>query len=132
MAEEDSSCSDPILRSISKGCCAVRLSQKSAGAKKSSGMSDARCRVDAGFYDRVAKVDRRGHAVERYLKLAECAGATVGESLRCPVPSGDPLPRFDDVSAVRSSSPFARGGGKSLSNAVIEEFCRALSRRRAW
>ena len=77
-------------------------------------------------YHRVAKVDRRTHAVERYIKLAECAGATVGGSLRCPIPTGDPLPRFDDYPPFILLHPFARGGGKSLSNAVIEEFCRAF------
>ena len=88
-------------------------------------MSDAR--EVALAYDRVAKVNRRGHAVNRYLKLAECAGATVGESLRWPIPTGDPLPRFDDYPPFVLLHPFARGGGKSLSNAVIEEFCRAFS-----
>ena len=75
----------------------------------------------------VAKVDGRAHAVERYIKLAECAGATVGKSLRCPIPTGDPLPRFDDYPPFILLHPFARGGGKSLSNAVIEEFCHAFS-----
>jgi heptosyltransferase-1 len=70
------------------------LIAKISGAKEVCGMSSALAGV-SWFYDHVARVDRRGHAVERYLKLAECAGATVGESLRCSVPSGDPLPRFD-------------------------------------
>jgi ADP-heptose:LPS heptosyltransferase len=79
------------------------------------------------FYNRVARVDRRTHAVERYLKLAECVGATVGESLRCSVPSGDPLPRFDAYPPFVLLHPFAHGQDKSLSNAAIEEFCRALA-----
>ena len=77
--------------------------------------------------DRVAEVDRRNHPVERYLKLVECAGATVGESLRCSVPSGDPLPRFDAHPPFVLLHPFARGQDKSLSNAVIEEFCQSLA-----
>jgi ADP-heptose:LPS heptosyltransferase len=79
------------------------------------------------FYDRVARVNRRGHAVNRYLTLAECAGATIGESLRWPLPTGDPLPRFDDYPPFILLHPFARGGGKSLSNAVIEEICHAFT-----
>src|SRR6266516_5322435 len=79
------------------------------------------------FYDRVAKVKRRGHAVNRYLKLAECAGAAIGESLRWPLPTGDPLLRFDEYPPFILLHPFARGDGKSLSNAVIEEFCSAFA-----
>ena len=88
----------------------------------SSGLTGARW-----FYDRLTRVDRRGHAVERFLKLAECVGATVGDSLRCQVPSGDPLPRFDVHPPFVLLHPFARGQDKSLSNAVIEEFCHALA-----
>ena len=79
------------------------------------------------FYNRIAQVDRRSHAVERYLKLAECAGAPVGDSLRCQIPSGDPLPRFDAHPPFVLLHPFAHGHDKSLSNAVIEEFCQALA-----
>ncbi len=89
-------------------------------------MSDAR-EGSRFFYNRVAKVNRREHAVERYLKLAECAGATVGAALRCPFPTGDMLPRFDEYPPFILLHPFARGGRKSLSNGVIEEFCRAFA-----
>ena len=98
---------------------------KITGAKAISGMSALA--GAAWFYDRVAEVDRRGHPVERYLKLAECTGASVGESLRCSVPSGDPLPRFDAHPPFVLLHPFAGGHDKSLSNAVIEEFCHALA-----
>ena len=101
------------------------LTAKISGAKEICGMSSALFGA-SWFYDRVARVDRRSHAVERYLKLAECAGAMVGESLRCSVPSGDPLPRFDAHPPFVLLHPFARGRDKSLSNVVIEEFCRAL------
>ena len=65
--------------------------------------------------------------MNRYLKLAECAGATIGQGLRWPLPTGDPLPRFDEYPPFILLHPFARGGGKSLSNAVIEEFCHAVA-----
>lgn len=102
------------------------LIAKISGAKEVCGMSNALPGA-SWFYDSVARVNRRGHAVERYLKLAECVGATPGESLRCPVPSGDPLPRFDAHPPFVLLHPFARGQDKSLSNAVIEEFCRSLA-----
>ena len=89
-------------------------------------MSDAQ-RGSRLFYTRVAKINRHGHAVNRYLKLAECAGATIGEWLRCPLPTGDPLPRFDEYPPFILLNPIARVEGESLSNAVIAEFCYALA-----
>lgn len=102
------------------------LIAKISGAKEVCGMSIASPGT-SWLYNRVAGVDRRTHSVERYLKLAECVGATVGESLRCSVPSGDPLPRFDAHPPFVLLHPFAHGQDKSLSNAVIEEFCRSLA-----
>jgi heptosyltransferase-1 len=116
----------PDLAIDFQGLLRSALIAKISGAKEIYGMSDAR-EGSRWFYDRVAKVDRRAHAIERYIKLAECAGATVGESLRCPIPTGDPLPRFDEYPPFILLHPFARGAGKSLSNAVIAEFCRAFS-----
>ena len=115
----------PDLALDFQGLLRSALIAKISGAREIYGMSDAR-EGSRWFYDRVAKVDRRAHAVERYIKLAECAGATVGASLRCPIPTGDPLPRFDDYPPFILLHPFARGAGKSLSNAVIEEAYRAL------
>jgi heptosyltransferase-1 len=116
----------PELALDFQGLLRSALIAKISGAKEIYGMSDAR-EGSRWFYDRVAKVNRRGHAVNRYLKLAECAGATIGQSLRCPIPTGDPLPRFDEYPPFILLHPFARGRGKSLSNAVIEEFCRAVA-----
>ena len=116
----------PDLALDFQGLLRSALIAKISGAKEIYGMSDAR-EGSRWFYDRVAKVNRSGHAVNRYLALAECAGATIGEWLRCPLPTGDRLPRFDEYPPFILLHPFARGSGKSLSNAVIEEFCRALA-----
>jgi ADP-heptose:LPS heptosyltransferase len=89
------------------------------------GMSDGR-EGSRLFYHLVAKVDRRAHAVDRYLKLAEAFGAPIPEQLRFPLPTGDPLPRFDPYPPFVLLHPFARGPRKSLSNSVIEEFCHAF------
>jgi heptosyltransferase-1 len=102
------------------------LIAKISGTKEIYGMSNALAGA-IWFYDRVAQVNGRSHPVERYLRLAECAGATVGEPLRYSVPSGDPLPRFDEHPPFVLLHPFARGQDKSLSNAVIEEFCQSLA-----
>jgi heptosyltransferase-1 len=116
----------PDLALDFQGLLRSALIARISGAREICGMSDGR-EGSRWFYHHVAKVDRHGHAVERYIKLAECAGATVGDSLRWPIPTGDPLPRFDDYPPFILLHPFARGGGKSLSNAVIQEFCRAFS-----
>jgi heptosyltransferase-1 len=115
----------PDLALDFQGLLRSALIAKVSGAKQIYGMSDAR-EGARWFYHRVAKVNRRDHAVERYLKLAECAGATIGDQLRCPFPTGDKLPRFDEYPPFILLHPFARGDGKSLSNAVIEEFCHAF------
>ena len=48
------------------------------------------------------------------------------QPLRFPLPTGDALPRFDTYPPFVLLHPFARGARKSLSNSVIEEFCRAF------
>jgi heptosyltransferase-1 len=97
-----------------------------SGAKEVYGMSDGR-EGSRLFYTKTAKVNRREHAVERYLKLAELVGARIGNALRCPLPTGDALPRFDEYPPFILLHPFARGSGKSLTNRVIEEICVAFA-----
>lgn len=97
-----------------------------SGAKEVCGMSDARFGANL-FYHRRAQINRGAHAVERHLKLAECAGVTTNESIQFQIPSGDPLPRFDAHPPFVLLHPFARGQDKSLSSGVIEEFCNALA-----
>ena len=78
------------------------------------------------LYHHAAKVDRRAHAVDRYLKLPEAFGVPIPEQLRFPLPTGDALPRFDPYPPFVLLHPFARGARKSLSNSVIEQFCHAF------
>jgi heptosyltransferase-1 len=116
----------PDLALDFQGLLRSALIAKASGAKEIYGMSDGR-EGSRFFYNRIAKVNRREHAVERYLKLAEIAGAKIGDALRCPLPTGDPLPRFDEYPPFILLHPFARGDGKSLSNKVISEICRAFA-----
>jgi ADP-heptose:LPS heptosyltransferase len=97
-----------------------------SGAPDFFGLSNAR-EGSRFFYKTIARVDRRSHAVERYLKLAEATGAKVTLPLRFPLPSGDALPRFDDHPPFLLLHPFARGRGKSLSDRAVEKFCQACS-----
>jgi ADP-heptose:LPS heptosyltransferase len=116
----------PDLALDFQGLLRSALIAKASGAKEIFGMSDAR-EGSRLFYHRTAKVNRRDHAVERYLKLAELTGAKIGEALRCPLPTGDALPRFDEYPPFILLHPFARGEGKSLSNKVIREICCAFA-----
>jgi ADP-heptose:LPS heptosyltransferase len=54
-------------------------------------------------------------------------GAKASSPLPFPLPTGDPLPRFDEYPPFILFHPFARGGGKSLSDAVVAEICRLFS-----
>jgi heptosyltransferase-1 len=107
-----------------QGLLRTALIGKISGAREFWGMSDGR-EGSPLFYGHTAKVDRRAHAVDRYLKLAEAFGAPA-QQLRFPLPTGDPLPRFDPFPPFILLHPFARGSGKSLSNAVIVKFCEAF------
>ena len=102
----------PDLALDFQGLLRSAIIAKASGAKEIYGMSDGR-EGSRLFYHRVAKVNRREHAVERYLKLAECAGARIGQALRCPIPSGDPLPRFDEYPPFILLHPFALGRSKT-------------------
>ena len=108
-----------------QGLLRSALIARVSGAGEIYGMSDGR-EGSRLFYNHVAPVDRRAHAVERYLKLAEEFGAVVQQPLCFPLPSGDPLPHFDDGVPFVLLHPFARGVGKSLNVEHIEKFCRAF------
>ena len=109
-----------------QGLLRSALIAKISGAKVIYGLSDAR-EGSRLFYHHVAKVNRKEHAVDRYLKLAEATGAQVGPALRCPLPTGDALPRFDEHPPFVLLHPYARGPGKSLSTEVVEAFCDAFA-----
>ena len=116
----------PDLALDFQGLLRSALIGRVSGAKRLIGMSDGR-EGSRLLYHSSAKVNRREHAIERYLKLAEAAGARIGDALRSPIPTGDPLPRFDDYPPFILLHPYSRGNSKSLSNAVIEEICRAFA-----
>lgn len=112
-----------------QGLLRSALIARVSGAGRVIGMSDGR-EGSRLFYHESACVDRKSHAVERYLRLAAAAGATEEGELRFPLPSGDALPNFDVDQQFVVLHPFARGSGKSLSAAVISAFCAELAPRR--
>ncbi len=112
-----------------QGLLRSALIARISGARELFGSSDAR-EGSRFFYNHIAQVDRRSHAVERYLKLAELLGAPVHSVLRFPLPTGDPLPRFDPHAPFILLHPFARGRRKSMSTRAVGEFCRACGNTR--
>ena len=109
-----------------QGLLRSALIARVSGARDLFGLSDAR-EGSRFLYQHVAGVDRHSHAVERYLKLAETFGAPVNGPLRFPLPTGDPLPRFDEDTPFVLLHPFARGRGKSLSDRAVKDFCSACA-----
>lgn len=107
-----------------QGLLRSALIGKISGAREVWGMSDGR-EGSRLFYHHTAKVDRRAHAVDRYLKLAEAFGAPA-DQLRFSLPTGDPLPRFDPFPPFVLLHPFSRGNRKSLRSSVVEKFCAAF------
>jgi heptosyltransferase-1 len=97
-----------------------------SGANKILGMSDAR-EGARFFFTEVAQVNREQHAVDRYMKLAAIFGASTGEELCFPIPTGDQPPRFDAYPGFVLLHPYARGRNKSIGSKVILEFCHALA-----
>lgn len=109
-----------------QGLLRSALIARISGAKALFGLSDAR-EGSRFFYHHVARVDRRWHAVDRYLKLAESFGAPLRGPARFPLPTGDELPRFDEHEPFVLLHPFARGRGKSMSDEAVRKFCEACA-----
>lgn len=92
--------------------------------RKFLGLSDAR--EGAGlFYDTKARVEKE-HAVVRYLKLAELAGAPALDlPVQFPLPAGEPVPELREKFVLLH--PFSRGTGKSLGPEIVEQLCDLLA-----
>jgi len=106
------------------------LMARMAGGLDILGLSDAR-EGARFFYHRVAQVGCEQHAVDRYLACLPEIGIQIPEEKKFPVSVGlgGPGPAVEGDYIILH--PFARGAGKSLSNAAVREFVeafRAMSR----
>jgi heptosyltransferase I len=82
------------------------------------------------FYDKTTDVSDCVHAVDRYLALTReviSLYSTPYHLLSSPLPPGVPPPGFELNEPFVVLHPFSRGAGKSLDQAQIEEFCKALA-----
>ena len=91
------------------------------GCGKRVGLTDAR-EGSTWFHNHRARVDSQGHAVERYRRLVQFLGADISGPAVFPLPRGRPLSRVLPRNYI-VIHPFARGAGKSLSTAQVEDFC---------
>ena len=89
------------------------------------GMSDAR--EGARFFQtQTARVDRSMHAVERYLALADAAGAAAENPVRFELPPGNAPAASLPSEPFIVLHPFSRGRGKSLWPEAVLAFCRTI------
>jgi heptosyltransferase-1 len=79
------------------------------------------------FYDGIADVNTGLHAVERYLRLAELAGAVSKGDVRFTIPEGLRPEGFPSLERFVLLHPFSRGTGKSLSSDDVERFAAAMA-----
>ncbi len=118
-----------------QGLLRSALMARGSRARRIVGMSDAR--EGAGmFYHETVRVDRRRHAVDRYLAVAAQVGASLpeGEEPEFILPAGNEPGELERRGLKPGEDyvllhPFARGRGKSLSVAQVRRFCEALRPR---
>ncbi len=109
------------LQGLLRSALMARLSR----AGRSVGMADAR-EGARWFYDDVTPVRRGEHSVLRYLRILETLGLPRVTNPVFPLPQGTPHDASLQNRTFILLHPFARGEGKSLSQAHVHEFCRAL------
>ena len=90
------------------------------------GLSDAR-EGARFFYDAMAEVSRKQHAVERYLALVQMLGVPTGGPLSWPLPPFALPKNFDSTTPFIAFHPFSRGKGKSLSVPEVLKICEVLA-----
>jgi len=90
------------------------------------GLADAR-EGARFFYQKIAPVTSKQHAVMRYLELASLAGANISGAVEFRLPQGRPIPNFELPNQFVVLHPFSRGTGKSLGEAEIYRLTAAMA-----
>ncbi len=91
------------------------------------GLSDAREGAWM-LYRRVVDVDRRAHAVDRYLTLVRALGIpTPGSEVTFPLPAGTAPVGIELPDRFFLIHPYSRGTGKSLSAEALQTLCDCLA-----
>ncbi|HEY5704972.1 MAG TPA: glycosyltransferase family 9 protein [Terrimicrobiaceae bacterium] len=109
------------LQGLLRSALMARLSR----ARRSVGMADAR-EGARWLYDDLTPVRRGEHSVLRYLRILEALGLPKVANPVFPLPPGTPVDASLQNLTFILLHPFARGEGKSLSQAYVAEFCSAI------
>lgn len=108
------------------------LASKWSGAPVRVGMSDSR-EGARFFHNEIVAVDRRAHAVDRYLTVVRALGIEVPDQLVWELPDGDVIAAnlIGDVSLEKAIvlHPYSRGEGKALSSQEVIRFCETCADR---
>lgn len=101
---------------------------------RASGASRTLCLANAEFLNRalasrVVPMRRDEHAVDRYLGMIAALDIRGDETVRCPLPEGDPVKEVSLPDRFVLLHPFARGEGKSLSADQASLLVRELGNR---
>lgn len=116
----------PDLAIDLQGLLRSALMGKFSRAARFVGLGDAREGARL-FYEDLALVSEKQHAVDRYLQILALLGLPIPEQKSFPLPVGADLPGFEPPPDYILLHPFARGAGKSMSSPQIARFAREVS-----
>jgi heptosyltransferase-1 len=119
----------PDLAIDLQGLLRSGLFARISGAKRILGLSDAR-EGSRLLYHETARVSRHDHAVKRYLSVLDLLGISQPEKPEFELPEGKLPAGFDVSTPYILLHPYARGEGKSLSDAQITAFVRGAGSKR--
>jgi heptosyltransferase I len=109
-----------------QGLLRSALISRARGSRPIVGLSDAR-EGARFFYDETVAVDALGHAVDRYLCMAQALGADISQPC-FELPTGEALGRALPANFILLH-PWSRGLGKSLDAGCLQVLCSALAPR---
>lgn len=112
----------PALAVDLQGLLRSAIMARMSGAGQTYGLSDAR-EGARWFYNRAVEVEAGEHAVTRYLRMLPALGIEVPKKPEFPLPAGVRPAGFEPGGPFILLHPFARGGGKSLSEEQVHIFC---------
>lgn len=115
----------PDLTLDFQGLLRSALIARRSGAPLVAGLSDAR-EGARHLYHRIAAVDPKAHAVDRYLSLIAALGITIPDAVETRLPRGK-KPAADVPEDFILLHPFSRGDGKSLSSHHVRLLCEEMA-----
>jgi len=116
----------PDLAIDLQGLLRSALIARCSGAKKIIGLSNAREGASL-FYDAVAQVDQKGHAVNQLLSILDVMSIPRPKSPKFFLPTGTLPVDFCVPQPFVVLHPYARGGGKDLTREQVIAFVENLN-----